>query len=631
MQTIVTIVYVVMVITPNVGNLLVNKQLTLNSVKKSKKFPNRLRIAAGSALLVALACIAMGLSMAQDARDIQNNEQQAMNLFRRIDTHRENNSSGEIAQQIAQAREYSEHAYSTSHSWRWNIAARIPVIGSDISTVQGMTAVANSIVSQSLPKLLNAFTQLRSSHMSRGDRNLNLEPILQAQDSITQAEAEIQAQIAKYNALPQCHITQVVNAYNEGKVALNKVSGELENVSGVLKLLPDFFGSDKTTTYAILAMTTSEARSAGGLVGSVGTLKTDNSNIAVGDFRENADFLPYGSGSPSPSESQLFTAWGPLQMSLDIRDLAVYPDTSRTAEQMREIWRRSPWNNGHDLDGVILVDPLLLQELIGVSGKITLSDGRMLTSENTAEFLLNTVYKDIPVAQQNAYFSEVAKQAISGMFENIDFNKLARIAKLLHEMAQSRHFAMYSFDATVQKVLDRAGFTAHMPNSETNPSVGVYVTEQNASKMDWYIHRSAVIQQTSCGISGSQTYHVIYSMHNTLSPEQVGLLPPYIVGVRQANQPQGYGIEKTLIFAPKGGRISQLQTSGDVSAPQQTTLDNTALIASVARIAPAETVTYSFDVSTSDSARTPLHVDQTPLGWLDSPTLLNSSSCNAKP
>ncbi|WP_324249185.1 DUF4012 domain-containing protein [Bifidobacterium longum] len=92
-----------------------------------------------------------------------------------------------------------------------------------------------------------------------------------------------------------------------------------------------------------MAMTTSEERSAGGLIGSVGVVTTDNGKINIGDFRSNGEYIPYGAGDPTGDEQRIFQQWGPLNMSFDVRDLAVYPDTSRSAEGMRAIWQRTPW------------------------------------------------------------------------------------------------------------------------------------------------------------------------------------------------------------------------------------------------------------------------------------------------
>ena len=98
--------------------------------------------------------------------------------------------------------------------------------------------------------------------------------------------------------------------------------------------------------------------------------------------------------------------------------------------------------------------------------------------------------------------------------------------------------------------------------------MGVYVTEQNPSKMGWYIHRTSKVTRSTCGNDGSQTYHVEYKMTNTLESSQIGALTSYILGSG------GQGVEKTLIYAPAGGSISNLKISGgSVTESRQETLN----------------------------------------------------------
>lgn len=230
--------------------------------------------------------------------------------------------------------------------------------------------------------------------------------------------------------------------------------------------------------------------------------------------------------------------------------------------------------------------------------------------------MLNKVYVDYPIAETDAYFAQVAEQTVGSMFSNLDLTKLTKVAQAMGSMAEGRHFSMYAFDETAEKSISDAGFTAQTPNSEENPQVGVYVTEQNPSKMGWYIHRTSKITRSDCNSDGSQTYHVEYTMTNTLTAEEIASLPDYIIGVNQANQPKAYGIEKTLIYAPAGGSLTNLNTSGaTVTGIRQETMNGKTVYASIAKIAPGESVTDSFDVTTSTKAVSDLTIDQTPMGW----------------
>ena len=97
---------------------------------------------------------------------------------------------------------------------------------------------------------------------------------------------------------------------------------------------------------------------------------------------------------------------------------------------MRAIWQRTPWGSNTQLDGVLMVDPVFLQELTKISGNVTISDGTVLTGDNTAEFLLNKVYVDYPVSMQDTLFAQVAEQTVGSMFSNVDLAKLTKVAQL---------------------------------------------------------------------------------------------------------------------------------------------------------------------------------------------------------
>jgi hypothetical protein len=270
---------------------------------------------------------------------------------------------------------------------------------------------------------------------------------------------------------------------------------------------------------------------------------------------------------------------------------------------------------------------VVLQQLNGVNGGVTMPDGQVLDGGNTAEFLLNTIYKNYPVSVQDAYFQAVAEQSIGGMFSNMDVPKLTKIAAVMSDMAKQRHFSMYDFDPQLQQTLDGSGLTAHAPNSEEHPAVGVYVNEQHASKLGWYVHRTSTITRMSCNADGSQTYTVQYTFTNTLSSSDVPNLPGYIVGWKQDQLMPGSAMEKTLLYAPAGGSIANLNIRGDSSDLHKETMNGKAVQAFNVLLKPGEKAIASFDVTTSKKSVSDLTLDQTPMGWVDPGVTIDTSAC----
>ena len=578
-------------------------------------------------VVLTLAAVGvMGFQLFKQAKQVQAHENSAIAMLSKFSSGDAETlaNAGDILPQIAHE---TQQAQDIVHGGLWNTAAKMPFIGSDISTVQGMTAAINDIVQDSIPQFVNVLKTLNDAQIANGDNGVNLQPIIDAVEPLKKANASFQQQVRDYDALPTPSISMIRSAYDKGETQLNDLADRVNALSNTFQILPTLLGDGQQRTYAVMAMTPSEMRSSGGLIGSVGDLTTSNGTVHIGDFRSNGDYLPYGIGDHSEDMKRVFTDEGPLHMSFDIRDLAVFPNTADSAVAMQSVWNRTPWGQGVPLDGVIMVDPVFLQQLIAINGNVTLPDGTVLTGENTAEFLMNTVYQKYPENETDVLFGVVAGQAMKSMFSHMDMGKLYKTGEMLGTMAKGRHFTMYAFDEHIEQGIQAAGFTGQTPSSETDPSVGIYLTEQNPSKMGWYIKREAKIQRVNC--DDGDLYHVEFMVHNTMTEEEAKSLPWYITGNNSDNT--GKAMEKILFYAPQGGSISNLmQLGGKVDAVKETTIDGVNAYETYAQVNPGQIATFTFDVRVSTKATAPLTIDQTPMGWVDDGITYLDPKCDTK-
>jgi hypothetical protein len=574
-------------------------------------------------VMFLLLLVAAGLggyvakTMYNQAKEIKTHEQTAATLLNGFSGSVDMNSIDSISGKIPRAQTETRQANELAHGTLWKMAAKAPYIGDDVKTVQGMTSAVDGIVHDSVPQFIGVVIQLKSANLSEGDGQMNLQPILQAQEDIKKANTSMQDHVAAYHKLPAqtAKTSMVRDTYKSSGKSLDSMAQKVDELSKAFQVVPDFLGVNQEHHYAVMPMTTSEVRSGGGLVGSVGDLTTDNGKITIGAFRPNTVFEPYGAGKPTSSELAMFNQWGPETMSLDVRDLAVAPDTARTAEMMRVIWSKTPKGAKDPIDGVITIDPVFLQKLIGVNGDVKLSNGQVLNGQNTAEYLLNTIYRKYSPGQQDAIFGEVAVQTLGSTFSNMNFQKISQISGIMGDMARGRHFAMYSFDQGLEQKYMENGYSGQTPSSEENPEIGVYTNEQNVSKMSWYIHRNSKITRTSTNPTGARTYHVEYTMQNVLNLRDVYSVPPYVRGAYEGHI--GYGIEKTLLYAPAGGSIGSISVSGGAAQFKAKELNGKSLYAAVVNVAPGSSVTIAFDVTTSEKTISDLDIDQSPMGWED--------------
>lgn len=567
----------------------------------------------------------------QQAMDVRDHELAAVEAVSGLQDVSQLRDADTMNAAIEQAQVHASAAKEIADGALWRVASYVPVLGDDVTTVRGMVDVVDGMVGETLPSLASTVQTLMNSGLSGGgEGQLNLQPIVDAQDGFAKVNELVQQQADAINALPQPHVGVVRSAYEQGKEQINKVADMLDQVNGMVQAMPKLLGQDGPRTYLLVAQTTSEQRSGGGLVGSLGTMQVDNGNISVGEFHSNKEFVALGE-SATAEEHDVFS--DPLYFSFDVRDLFAVPDFSRTAEMLNTVWQRSEY--ACDIDGVIAIDPLFIQEMVRINGDITLDNGQVLTGDNTAEFMLNGIYKAFDPDTQDMYFEYVASAVMDGAFSNMTMDKMMQIAQAMGTLAEGRHFYAYTFHEDEAEYFQGAGFAKNAPDSETDPEVGIYMNEQNASKLGWYLRRSSTITRTACNADGSQTYHVTFSITNTLTSDEMASATTYILGGAQPGvdgivAPAGTSAQRMLFYAPAGGSITNLTASGDVRDQENKTMDGKNLITNVAYIAPGKTVTFDFDVTTSAKAESDLQLDQTPAGWLDENVTYDTSACSIK-
>lgn len=567
----------------------------------------------------------------QQAMDVRDHELAAVEVVSGLQDVSQLRDADTMNAATEQAQVHASAAKEIADGALWRVASYVPVLGDDVTAVRGMVDVVDGMVGETLPSLASTVQTLMNSGLSGGgEGRLNLQPIVDAQDGFAKVNELVQQQADAINALPQPHVGVVRSAYEQGKEQINKVADMLDQVNGMVQAMPKLLGQDGPRTYLLVAQTTSEQRSGGGLVGSLGTMQVDNGNISVGEFHSNKEFVVLGE-SATAEEHDVFS--DPLYFSFDVRDLFAVPDFSRTAEMLNTVWQRSEY--ACDIDGVIAIDPLFIQEMVRINGDITLDNGQVLTGDNTAEFMLNGIYKAFDPDTQDMYFEYVASAVMDGAFSNMTMDKMMQIAQAMGTLAEGRHFYVYTFHEDEAEYFQGAGFAKNAPDSETDPEVGIYMNEQNASKLGWYLRRSSTITRTACNADGSQTYHVTFSITNTLTSDEMASATTYILGGAQPGvdgivAPAGTSAQRMLFYAPAGGSITNLTASGDVRDQENKTMDGKNLITNVAYIAPGETVTFDFDVTTSAKAESDLRLDQTPAGWLDENVTYDTSACSIK-
>ena len=567
-------------------------------------------------VVIILACIAVAIGMAivcgltfyQQARSVKNHESQAVAALSGISGSEVLKDGGISSTAITQAQDHTAKAKSIAHGPLWSIASVLPGVGNDVKTVRGMTEVLDDLTQRSLPTISSMSHKLVTAQLNSQDGALNLKPLVSIQSDFATVSTRMKHQLDTYDSLPTPKIGMIANAYRQGKERLASIVGTVDHLNSAMQMMPAILGQNGARTYLIAVQTTSEQRSGGGLVGSVGTLHADKGITSVGEFHADGELINGGNGN-----TEVYAVFnGPLAFSLDVRDTFAVPDLARNAEMLTATWQRSPYAS--DVDGFIAIDPVFIQEMVKINGSVTLQDGTVLTGGNTAQYLLNTIYKTVPITQQDAYFEYIAQTVVNEAFGNMNTQKMLNMAQSIGDLIEQRHFYAYTTHADETKYFQESG----MSGKESTPQVGIYLNEQNPSKLGWYIDRKATVTKTATNKDSSRSYHVKYTLTNTLTDSEIASANTYILG-GMGNNPvaaSGTSVQRMLFYAPAGGSIGKISSKGDVRDQRETTMDGKQLTTSVAYLAPGKSVIFEFDVTTSPKATANLTIDQTPSGKL---------------
>lgn len=594
---------------------------------KSHKLRNTLLAILFILIIVTALGGYIGYKLYGQAKEVKAHEEQAIALVKQLDTSKTMEDPQAISQVIPPLQQETVAAKQIAHGRLWNLAGRIPVYGGDVRAVQGMVDATDSLSQTTLPQLNATVQQLAGARFSDGNGQVNLAPIQNASQGMSAVNQSTHQQLTDLKALPTPKIGIVRRTYDQSVSQFENFSTTISRASNGLQILPQFLGSQGHRTYIIAAQTPAEARSSGGLIGSLGSMDAENGKVVINDFHPNTEFYGINTGG-TPEEEALFSS--PIKFGFDIRDISANPDFSHVAKSVNDRWQGSIYAG--QVDGVIMIDPVFIQEIVKLNGGVNLPSGLALTGDNTAKYFMNTIYKTIPIGQQDGVFSAVAKQAMNDVLKNLNSQKLFALVKLMPNMAEGRHLYAYSFHDDEAKDFQGAGLAKDTPNSEENPEIGIYLNQNDSSKLDWYLHRQTIITRTSCNSNGGQTYHVKFTMNNQLDRAEMHTgnrdRDQYLFGGSPTlSFKEGSQVERMLFYAPAGGSISNFTIGGNATKVAPATLNGKQLYHSLATIDIGKSVTYEYDVTTSSKAKTDLKLDQTPMGWVDPGVINQNEAC----
>ena len=583
--------------------------------ERKKRHTGAIIAAVVAVLLVALG--ASGFMLLNSAKTVKSEAKEAVEIVGGLKDKVTSGDFSTLPDDAKKIDELCDSMKAETSSPLWTAASFIPVYGSDINAARTMIDALSDVSSNALVPMADNLSQATPGKLFQ-DGMINVSALQAVADSLSSSSKVFKSANEKVQGIGDTHISQVTELVDKAKDGFATLNGAVDAAEKVAPVLPQMLGANgQTRHYLVLAMSNVEIRACAGFPGSRGVMSVTDGKLELGDFvkvdmmKEPLSPLPI-----TDEEANLFTTgWGLTgfnTLGYTMGDVTMTPDYPRAAQLASDMQKAIV---GDDIDGVFAVDPVFLQYMLGVVGGTQLPDGTVVDGSNAAKVLLHDIYWNYPVEEQDAIFAAVAGSAFNKIVDELGSSDITKIAAAIEKGASEGRILMYSRNDDEEKAAKALGISGALQTDTSEaPILGVYVNNYSYSKMDWFLDKRVTIDSSVENADGSTTYRVTTSLKNTMTPQEKAEMPGYFQGHNGISQDIDDEVLRLYLYAPAGGSISDIKTSGSGSIEMnEATHDGLKVAWGGVHMLLGQDIKVEYTVTTSkDSGHKELKVRTTP-------------------
>lgn len=520
---------------------------------------------------------------------------------------------------LAQLQQHTADAVEDTDGPHWWIAARLPRIGASVAAVQTVSTVIDDLATDALPNLAEATELLDPAVLAPQGGRIELGPFIDTAPQIVRADDSVRAAKDRLEAVDPSRVMWPVNdSVIELQDMVNDVAMTTATASRAAQLLPTMLGGYGQRQYVLLTQSPAELRSTGGIPGAWILLTVNDGSI---EFAEQYGAGPFNSETPvlpvTEEEDILFTD----RLVRNGANPTLTPDFPRAAEIALAMWAKSM---GTPVDGVLSVDPVALQYVLGAIGPVTMPSGQVLDGQNAAQVLLNQIYIDFPdTDDQDEFFGDAAVAVFEALMGGSP--DVSATIDALARAADEGRLLINSTDPREQALLDGTVLSGELRGEVGGaPVVGVYLNDGSATKMSYYLDYDVSVERISCLGDGARRLRVSFDITSSAGPEAADF-PSYLSGGGWL--PAGYVQTNVLLYSPYGGTAQDAWVDGEPSElTGYYTHEGMDVAATTLTFAPGESRSIVLEVDTAPWQDEPATVRVTP-GSHATEVVVNDSTC----
>ena len=570
------------------------------------------RVAAVVAAIVAVVLVAFGVSGFMLFNSAKTVKSQAKETVEIVGGLKDKVTSGDFSTLPDDAKKIDELCSSMkkeTSSPVWTMASFIPVYGGDINAARTMVDALSDVSSGALVPMADNLAQATPGKLFQ-DGTINVSALQAVADSLSDSSKAFKSANKKVQGIGDTHIAQVTELVDKAKDGFATLNGVVDAAEKIAPVLPQMLGANgQTRNYLVYAMNNVEIRACGGFGGSQGLISVTDGQMSIGDFvlciaRSKDEAVE----SVDEEDEALFGDHSNLYNSGN----AYSPDWPRNSQRVAALWKSQ---YGQDVDGVVGIDPVFLQYLLGLVGNVSLPDGTVVDGTNAAKVLMHDVYWNYPVEESDGIFASVASAAFDKILGGIGDVDVTKLVGAFERGAEEGRLIAWMRNDDEQNAIKETGIDASLPDPDdpsADPVAGVYFNNLSFSKLDWYLNADTQIGQGVKNGDGTCSYRITVTLTNIMTQEEAGKLPDYVA----ASAPDAARDDERLnvsVFAPTGGNISDLTVEGTQFGLGAATWHGIPFYSGTVDLHAGETTTITYTLTTSaEAGDKPLTLRQTP-------------------
>ena len=497
------------------------------------------------------------------------------------------------------------------HGPLWSLASLVPVVGQDVRSAQTLGEVGSQMVDEVLVPVAAAVSGTGVSGLV-SEGAVDVETLREVTGVLVDAIPAIREAARTVSELPEATVPQLREILGRVQEPLGELEVLLDGAQPFLEALPAMLGGDGARIYLVIAQNNAELRSTGGLPGSWGTLEVRDGVIEMGG---EFDSILHDAGLKVDITNEEAATFD-INMDTDPAQVNYTPDFTRVGELASQYWEQKGYGR---VDGVVAVDPVFLQWLLGLTGGFEAPDGTFVDGSNAAKALLSDTYWRLgnDGEAQDAYFSAVAALAFGRVMDGLGDIGLSDLAKVVTRGGGEGRLLVWMADEREQAAIDGLGLSGALESDPATPVLGVYLNDDTYSKLSWYAACSTAVGEGVRNDDGTTTYDVTTTLTNTMTPEEAAEAPIYIYGGNDDKRERSDMLNHVFFFAPAGGSISGLRASDgsvfDGYGFVEGSLEGLQVFRTRTHLRAGESAVFTYQVTVPSDAESPLTVRTTPL------------------